>query len=135
MKQSDEIVEAVEVRAFKRREVPIQRSNVDPEQRWKNHHRNGKENRREQKQRSLTAFPPDCDLTDTECDGPEQIGVEDRTPIGVASGSCSDRVQNLDEEHEQESRRGKDNKRSSSVLPADKDAVRRELVVPVVRHR
>ena len=123
------------MRAFKRAEIPIQRSNVDPEQRWKNHHRNGEHDCREYKQRSQTAFSPNHNLPDTERDGPEQIGIEDRAPIGVASGSCADRVQNLDEEHEQESRRSKDNKRSSSVLPVDKNAPRRELVVPVVRHR
>src|SRR5207248_10197813 len=113
MKQSDEIVEAVEVRAFKRREVPIQRSNVDPEQRWKNHHRNGKQNCWEQKQRSLTAFSPDHDLTDTECDGPDQISIEDRTPVGVASGSGSDGVRTRDERHEQESGGGRNNKHTS----------------------
>jgi len=41
----------------------------------------------------------------------------------------------LDEEHQQEPQRGKDNERSSCVLPADKDAMRCDPVVPVIRHR
>ncbi len=121
--------------AFERAEIPIQRSNVKPEQRRKNHHGNGEQYGRKQKQRPQAAFSPDHDLPDTERGGPEQIGVEDRAPIGEARGDGSGRVQNLDEQYEREPERGKDNKRSSRVLPADKDAPRCELVVPFICHR
>ena len=135
VEQSDEIAKAVKVRAFKRAEIPIQRSDVDPEQRRKNHHRNGEQDGGEQKQRPPTAFSPNQDLSDTERDRPEQIGIENRAPVGEPSRDGSGRVQNLDEEHEQAPQRGEGHKRASSALPADRSALQSVTMVPVIRRR
>src|ERR1700737_3795692 len=78
----------------------------------------------EKKQSPQTRLAADPDLPDAERDGPDEIGVEDRAPIGDPRIDGSGRVQNLDQQQEQECQRGKDKERSSCILPADREPPR-----------
>ena len=93
VEQVDEIVEAVEVRALEGAEVPVERSDVEAEERREDDDRDGEENRGQHEERLLPALAAHQHLREAEGDRPRDVGIEHRPPVGEAG--CFPRADNL----------------------------------------
>ena len=100
-----QVVEAVEVMAALRVEVPVGEGDGETEERREDHHGAGEQERRQHEQALLSDLAAVQHLGDAERDAPGEEGVEGRTPVGEADRDEARRVGDLQCRDDNEERR------------------------------
>ncbi len=119
----DDVVEAVELLAVERREVPVAEGDGEPEEKRKDDHRNDEERGRQHEERALALLTPLDDLHRAQDDGPQDVGVKERPPGGKAE--LDDEI--VDDErrcHDGDERRRTPEERAAEPLAAIGNVVR-----------
>ena len=128
--QRAQISEPVEMMARLRVEVPVGEGDVEAEQRRKDHHRAGEQERRQHEQPLSPDFAVFENLADPERDAPDEEGVERRTPIGEADRHEAERVRKLEPGDDDKQRRGQPEQPAPEGRLAGQDIFVRRFELP-----
>ena len=79
--QRSQIVETVELWRVEGRKIPVREGNINSEESGKDHHHNGEQQGRQQKQCAMSRLAANHDLARAKRHRPQNIGIKHRPPV------------------------------------------------------